>query len=549
MTSAVQFDDIYLNLGKDKGKLRLNESGLGWKSPERGSPITFPVADLRGASWYRASRGYAVKLQLKAGGGNVILEHFKEDDFDAVSSALKSRLNIDLVKRDTALKGWNWGKADVAGSDLSFQINGTTAFELPMKYISNTNLTAKQEVSVEFSLPEEDAAGEANDGNKSDAIDQLVEMRFYIPGEAAKDDDDDEDANDGDGEKDETEPAKTAAQTFHERLKDKADVAEAAGDAIASFSDVALLTPRGRYDIDLYEASMRLRGKTYDYKVPYSSVVQLFSLPRNDETNVILVIGLDPPMRQGQTRYPYLVLQFSKQEDIEVELNLDKETYEAKYKDRLQRSYDAAAHEVVSQIFKGMTGRKVVQPSSFVTSVGQPALRCNNKANEGTLYLLDKSVLFVTKPCIFLPYSELRNVTMSRVAASVSATKTFDLTFKLKDTNLGEHSFTSIDREEQKGIETFLSAKGVKLRNNLQDEQEQLSIALGDDGDGDDVDDDDVPAIRGDSGGEDEESPDEDFVGDDDSDDDALEFDSDASISDADEEDEAEAPPRKKSKK
>lgn len=33
-------------------------------------------------------------------------------------------------------------------------------------------------------------------------------------------------------------------------------------------------------------------------------------------------ISLDPPLRQGQTRYPYLVLEFSKEEEVDVELNL-----------------------------------------------------------------------------------------------------------------------------------------------------------------------------------------------------------------------------------
>lgn len=471
-----------------------------------------------------------------------MLEHFREDDYDAISSAVQEKLNLTLAKRDMALKGWNWGKADVSGSTLGFQINGVSAFDLPLKYISNTNLTAKQEVSVEFSLPGEGVDSEADKTVAAANVDQLVEMRFYIPSESAKSAGADED---GDGEQNE-EPEKSAAQSFHERLKDMADVGEVAGDAIASFSDVAMLTPRGRYDIDLYESSMRLRGKTYDYKVQYNAVVQLFALPRNDETNIILVVGLDPPMRQGQTRYPYLVLQFSKQEDMEVELNLDNETYESTYKDRLQKTYDSAAHDVVGQILKGMTGRKVVRPSSFVTTAGQPSLKCNNKANEGALYLLDKSALFVTKPCIFLPFSETSNVTFSRVAASVSAGKTFDVTFRLK--NGTEHQFTSINRDEQKRIEDFLATRNVRIKNDLQEEAELLSTALGDDGDGDL--DDDVPDIRGSSGDEDEESPDEDFVGDDDSDDDALEYDSDASASGDDDDDaQEEAPPRKKSKK
>jgi structure-specific recognition protein 1 len=33
-------------------------------------------------------------------------------------------------------------------------------------------------------------------------------------------------------------------------------------------------------------------------------------------------IGLDPPIRQGQTRYHYVVLEFDKDEHIDVEIAL-----------------------------------------------------------------------------------------------------------------------------------------------------------------------------------------------------------------------------------
>ncbi|RZL18802.1 MAG: hypothetical protein EOO89_05170, partial [Pedobacter sp.] len=38
--------------------------------------------------------------------------------------------------------------------------------------------------------------------------------------------------------------------------------------------------------------------------------------------NVIFVVGLDPPLRQGQTRYPFLVFQFAREEELEIELNV-----------------------------------------------------------------------------------------------------------------------------------------------------------------------------------------------------------------------------------
>jgi structure-specific recognition protein 1 len=79
---------------------------------------------------------------------------------------------------------------------------------------------------------------------------------------------------------------------------------------------------RGRFDIDMYEASFRLRGKTYDYKIQYSSLKKFFLLPKNDDMHTLIVLGLDPPLRQGQTRYPFLVMQLKLDEEISIELNM-----------------------------------------------------------------------------------------------------------------------------------------------------------------------------------------------------------------------------------
>lgn len=46
-------------------------------------------------------------------------------------------------------------------------------------------------------------------------------------------------------------------------------------------------------------------------------------LPKPDDMHYVFVLGLDPPLRQGQTRYPYLCFQFEKDEEVECDLNMD----------------------------------------------------------------------------------------------------------------------------------------------------------------------------------------------------------------------------------
>lgn len=122
------------------------------------------------------------------------------------------------------------------------------AFEVPYSEISNTNLAGKNEVAVEFSLSAADANGEQpagstkNRGRKAAAgPDELVEMRFYIPGTAVKK----EKAEDAEGDEENEEvEEQNAANLFYETLMDKAEIGDVAGDTFATFLDVLHLTPR-----------------------------------------------------------------------------------------------------------------------------------------------------------------------------------------------------------------------------------------------------------------------------------------------------------------
>lgn len=159
-------------------------------------------------------------------------------------------------------------------------------------------------------------------------------------------------------------------QAFAQNVLSKADVIQATGDAICIFRELQCLTPRGRYDIRIYPTFLHLHGKTFDYKIPYTTVLRLFLLPHKDQRQMFFVvsrnlgpvtlgparvfgrrvspvsrlarwlvlverwlalnpvalplqISLDPPIKQGQTRYHFLILLFSKDEDISLALNMN----------------------------------------------------------------------------------------------------------------------------------------------------------------------------------------------------------------------------------
>ncbi|KAF2275029.1 SSrecog-domain-containing protein [Westerdykella ornata] len=504
------FNDIYLNLSKQHGVARFAESGWGWKPSGGGDTFTLDHQQILSAQWSRAARGYEVKLLTRAD-GVIQLDGFKQDDFDRVAKLFKVWYGIPLENKEHALRGWNWGKAEFGKAELSFNVSNRPAFEIPYTEISNTNLAGKNEVAVDFSLTDGDAkanglGGARGRGKKSaGAKDQLVEMRFYIPGTASKKEknEDGEEVTDG-----EDAEEQNAAQLFYETLMDKAEIGEVAGDTFASFLEVLHLTPRGRFDIDMFETSFRLRGKTYDYKIQYDAVKKFMVLPKPDDIHTLITIGLDPPLRQGQTRYPFLVMQFKRDEEVNLDLNMTDELLETKYKDKLQSHYEAPIAMVVSDIFKGLSGKRITKPSrEFVSHHEQAGVKCSIKANEGHLFCLDKAFMFVPKPATYISMDNIASVTMSRVGGAMAASRTFDITFTMKG-GMAEHQFSNINREEQQPLENFFRAKGIKTKNEMADDSGALlAAALQDD---DLASSDDGGAARG-SADEDDESVDEDF--------------------------------------
>lgn len=380
----------------------------------------------------------------------------QSQDLEKIRKIFKNWYNVPFETKEHSLRGWNWGKTEFGKQELAFNVQSRPAFEIPYSEILNTNLTGKNEVAVEFALPQEGkgaangtngaSGGSKKDGKKSaGALDQLVEMRFYVPGTATRND---EEKEDGDEEKEddgEEKEEQNAATLFYETLVDKADIGEVAGDTFATFLDVLHLTPRGRFDIDLYETSFRLRGKTYDYKIKFEDVKKIMLLPKPDEIHALFCIGLDPPLRQGQTRYPFLVMQFKLEEEVTLDLNMTDAALEEKYKDKLQSHYEAPMAHVVSNVFRGLTGRKLqTVTKKFSSQHGQHGVKCSIKANEGILFPLDKALIFIPKPATYISIENVSSVTFSRVGGALAASRTFDVSVSMR--NAPEIMFSNINR-------------------------------------------------------------------------------------------------------
>jgi len=153
----------------------------------------------------------------------------------------------------------------------------------------------------------------------------------------------------------------------------------------------------------------------------------------------------------------------------------------------------------------------------------QYGIKCSIKASEGFLYCLEKCFMFVPKPATYIAYDQTQSITFSRVSGAVSALSTFDITVHLKN-GAGSSQFSNINREDLKGLEDFFRLKGLRVKNEIDEDANLLAAAIR----GADLSsDEEVVGVKADRGSadEDEESVDDDFAAESESDV-AEEFDS-----------------------
>lgn len=426
----------------------MNKNGVGWRS-KAGQNVTIVGGDILKSTWIRLARIFQLRLDVK-GGSMFKFDGFNEADFTRLKDFLKDNYSIELKTETLSLKGWNWGDCDVQGSSLVFSVSDLTSFELPLNEVSSTSVN-KQEITMEFH----------HDDIANDGSDSLVEMRFFVPGKDSEETDAMEPIDDAD-------KTPTAADLLAQKILSKADVLPASGKGLLVFEEMHVLTPRGRYDFEFFPSFLKIHGKTYDYKIKYSSIVRLFSLPKADGKSVFFVMSVEPAIRQGHTSYPHIVVQLSTQELVEdLEINIPSDVAED---DRISalRSVpkNGQLDEVFCVLFRQLLNKKITSPKGFKGYGDKNSIKCSLKAHEGFLFPLERSFFFVHQPPTHILFEEIASVKFARVSdvgSGASGNRTFDLYVYLS--NGSAVTFASIQRSEYSSLYNFLISKGLTISN------------------------------------------------------------------------------------
>lgn len=158
---------------------------------------------------------------------------------------------------------------------------------------------------------------------------------------------------------------------------------------------------------------LHMQGAQYAYKIKYEDINSLFLLPKADGGRMAFVISLEKPIRQGNQKYQNLVLETHKVETT-MRLNLTEEEINSTYDGQLAAEMTMPMSSLIAKIFKVLSQKKVFIPKQYQSAREQFSVRCSVKANDGLLYPLAKSFIFINKPTIIIKFEDIDYVEFKR---------------------------------------------------------------------------------------------------------------------------------------
>ncbi|KAF3444756.1 hypothetical protein FNV43_RR14449 [Rhamnella rubrinervis] len=485
MTDGYLFNNISLGGrgGTNPGQLKISSGGILWKKQGGGKAIEVDKADIVGVTWMKVPRTNQLGVRIKDG-LYYKFTGFRDQDVSSLTNYFQNSCGMTPEEKQLSVSGRNWGEVDLNGNMLTFLVGSKQAFEVSLADVSQTQLQGKNDVILEFHVDDTTGANEK---------DSLMEISFHIPNSNTQ------------FVGDENRPP---AQVFRDKIVSMADVGAGGEEAVVTFEGIAILTPRGRYSVELHLSFLRLQGQANDFKIQYSSVVRLFLLPKSNQPHTFVVVTLDPPIRKGQTLYPHIVLQFETDYVVQSDLSIADDLLNTKYKDKLEPSYKGLIHEVFTTILRGLSGAKVTKPGKFRSCQDGYAVKSSLKAEDGVLYPLEKGFFFLPKPPTLILHEEIDYVEFERHGAVGSNMHYFDLLIKLKTEQ--EHLFRNIQRNEYHNLYEFISGKGLKIMN-LGDPQATDGVTSVLEDEDDDAVDPHLVRVKNEAGGDESDEEDSDY--------------------------------------
>ena len=383
---------------------------------------------------------------------------------------MSSQNNNNIIQNNNEqnVKGRNWGNLNINQWDMIFEADNLPWFSIPLNKIGNVQQASnKNEITLEFNM---------DDASNSQF--NLCEMRLYVPDKEIEKNDNnindnnnnikDENINNNDMNEEIEENSeeksikkvkiKTSAEFVKEEILKKANIGTVS-DSITNIHDIPMIIPRGKFDLYFMKNTIKIHGQTHNYSIPNKHINKVFLLPKNDAHNHYLIVKLIKSLSQGNTSYPFLIFQIKNEQEISVNLNFENSEQNETISGKLI--------DVMAKLFyKLINVNIIVPPKNFSFYNDKPYIKCVYKANEGILYPLEKSILFVHKPVKYIAHEDIREVRCARLNESGSLKqRTFDITILTKNEEI---NFNGVEKEELDYINKYF--QGKKITINMIDE-------------------------------------------------------------------------------
>lgn len=405
MQEVISLDNLYL-IGEKNilTVVKMAEKGLAMKLLDTDEIKSVKKEDILRFELYRSTRNYAMRVITK---NNMFeLNNILEEMIEEIKKAVSDWYSLAVYVKPLEVSDTTKGSVSFSNECIEFRTE-KLIFDLHLKDIVSV-CSVKNEVVLGF---------EADDSTEG-----ITEMRLTVPDD-----------------------------NFVDNLRERSDTGKT--EAVFTFEEMTNISPRGKSDFLFDPNSLRIMGKTFQHKIPYSSIKRVIEIV--GEKNVNIVSEVDPSIKQGLTGYDFINTRFEKdiEEDFQPNINQDsKEAFPS-----IQTYYSGELYKTFIKAMELFTKRPVEQLSNFQSAHGLNYVSCNYKAAEARFHFTWDGILLLPK-VYFIPFKKIKSVEFSRVNVSVMTSKMFDMKINTLDC---QYQFSALEKDEFGPVETHLGKHGV----------------------------------------------------------------------------------------
>ncbi|KAH7824782.1 putative FACT complex subunit ssrp1-B [Monocercomonoides exilis] len=456
-------DDIWGDNLLKRGEFSTSATeGFSWRATPADAPTLLNPSDIATVSFMQTITGNSLRFKLKIG-GDLSFFGFRSQDYTQLKDAVKSLCpNKELRIMKANISGSNWGDLDI-DENFTFTCDKAVTFEFPTSYISQVDRNTQTKI-LEIRLD--------NDPAVQSGLDAVSELKFYVP---------------------ETETSEQDVESLRVQITDKAKLSSTTGEVIIKLPQVAVLVPRGRYEIEMYRSLLSMHGATHNYKIEYSNINELYLLHNKGTKTANFVLSLNRPLVQGHTLYKHVVMELNTENTVEVEAHLTDEELKA-YDGFIDHNMEGSQMNVVVKVFRALTGQRIASARNFMNHEGHAGLKCSHGPQSGMLFILDKTLVYIYKPTLIIKINRIARIEFPRNDRSgpSSSSRTFDMTVHLRDGDILE--FTNFAQDDFEPLKKFLAEKNpnmfskADLKSKGEEEEQGKHLQVENDEDDEDED-------------------------------------------------------------